>query len=168
MEEQKKNRDSVMEEADWETEQNDFDLPDEDEREEAEDPKKDRVIHNPLAFLVLCFLVFSLPILWFFGIGNPVNADEIFVGDIVELDNGKLEIPLMIGNGDSATVFTITTQDIENDILILKPRFSLAGIYHSDRTVVESKVSAEEIREIWIQGDDETDRQRIWIRDSNE
>lgn len=137
------------------------------EPEEAEeDPKKDRMIQNPFIFLLLCLLMFSLPVLWFFGVGNPVNADEILVGEITELDDGRLEIPLIIGNGSSATVFTITTQDLEDDILILKPRFSLAGIYHSHRTVVESKVPADELKEIWIQGDDENDRQRIWVNES--
>ena len=153
-------------------EKNELDYYDEDElfqeerSEEEEDPKKDRVIQNPLVFLLLCLLMFSLPILWFFAVGNPVNADEILVGEIVELDNGKLEIPLILGNGSSATVFTITTQEKEEDILILKPRFSLAGIYHSDRTVVETKISADELKEIWIQGDDENDRQRIWINEN--
>ena len=51
--------------------------------EETEDPKKDRVIQNPFVFLLLCLLMFSLPVLWFFGVGNPVNADEILVGEIV-------------------------------------------------------------------------------------
>ena len=152
-----------------EEEQMDYDAFDDEERrpmeEEEEDPKKDKVIQNKLVFLLLCLLMFSLPLLWFFGMGNPVNADEILVGDIVELDNGKLESPLMIGTGDSATVFTITTQEVEENILILKPRFSLAGIYHSDHTVVESKVPAAELSEIWIQGDDENDRQRIWVNE---
>ena len=134
--------------------------------EETEDPKKDRVIQNPFVFLLLCLLMFSLPVLWFFAVGNPVNADEILVGEIVELDNGNLEIPLIIGNGSSATVFTITTQEKEEDVLILKPHFSLAGIYHSHRTVVETKVSADELKEIWIQGDDENDRQRIWVNEN--
>lgn len=145
---------------------NDELLDEERSEEEAEDPKKDRVIQNPFTFLLLCLLVFSLPILWFFAVGNHVNADDVLVGEIVELDNGKLEIPLIIGNGSSATVFTITTQEKEEDILILKPRFSLAGIYHSHRTVVETKVPADELQEIWIQGDDENDRQRIWINEN--
>ena len=153
-------------------EKNELDYYDEDElfqeerSEEEEDPKKDRVIQNPFVFLLLCLLMFSLPILWFFAVGNPVNADEILVGEIAELDNGKLEIPLILGNGSSATVFTITTQEKEEDILILKPRFSLASIYHSHRTVVETKISADELKEIWIQGDDENDRQRIWINEN--
>ena len=153
-------------------EKNELDYYDEDElfqeerSEEEEDPKKDRVIQNPFVLLLLCLLMFSLPILWFFAVGNPVNADEILVGEIVEMDNGKLEIPLILGNGSSATVFTITTQEKEEDILILKPRFSLAGIYHSHRTVVETKISADELKEIWIQGDDENDRQRIWVNEN--
>lgn len=150
-------------------EKNELEYYDDDElldEEQTEDPKKDRVIQNPFVFLLLCLLMFSLPVLWFFGVGNPVNADEILVGEIVELDNGKLEIPLIICNGSSATVFTITTQEKKEDILILKPRFSLAGIYHSDRTVVETKVPANELKEIWIQGDDENDRQRIWVNEN--
>ncbi len=153
-------------------EKNELDYYDEDElfqeerSEEEEDTKKDRVIQNPFVFLLLCLLMFSLPILWFFAVGNPVNADEILVGEIVELDNGKLEVPLMIGTGDSAAVFTITTQELEDDTLILKPRFSLAGIHHSDRTTVTTKVSADELSEIWIQGDDKNDRQRIWINEN--
>ena len=153
-------------------EKNELDYYDEDElfqeerSEEEEDTKKDRVIQNPFVFLLLCLLMFSLPILWFFAVGNPVNADEILVGEIVELDNGKLEIPLILGNGSSATVFTITTQEKEEDILVLKPRFSLAGIYHSHRTVVETMVPADELKEIWILGDDENDRQRIWVNEN--
>ncbi len=143
------------------------DLYDENEEEELEeDPKKDRVIQNPLRFLLLCLLMFSLPVLWFFAVGNPVNAEDILVGEITELEDGKLNIPLIIGNGSSATVFTITTQDLEEDTLILKPRFSLAGIYHSHRTVVETKVPADKLKEIWIQGDDENDRQRVWVNES--
>ena len=137
----------------------------ENEEEQEEDPKKDRVIQNPFVFLLLCLLMFSLPVLWFFGVGNPVNADEVMVGEIVELEDGRLEIPLMIGTGDSAAVFTVTTQKVEGNTLILKPRFSLAGIHHSDRTVVETKVSSDELSEIWIQGDDENDRQRIWVNE---
>ena len=145
----------------------DYDDDDEwDDREEIEeeDPKKDRVIQNPLAFLLLCFVMFSIPILWFFGIGNPVNADYIAVGKISTTETGTLEIPLqMIG---SAEAFTITTQELEGDILYLKPRFTLVNILHSSgNTVVETKVPADQLSEIWIQGDDETDRQRIWVNE---
>lgn len=132
--------------------------------EEEEDPKKDKVIQNKFVFVLLCLLMFSLPLLWFFGIGNPVNADAIMVGEIRELTDGKLEIPLMLA--DSAVAFTITAQDLEDDVLIIKPRFTLCNLLHdSGNVVVTSKAPADKLKEIWIQGDDETDRQRIWINE---
>lgn len=146
-------------------EYDDMDEFDEREEEEAEeDPKKDRMIQNPLTFLLLCFLMFSIPILWFFGIGNPVNADYIATGDITVTEEGTLRIPLMMIG--SAEAFTITTQELEGDVLYIKPRFTLVNVLHSSgSTVVETKVSADELSEIWIQGDDESDRQRIWVNE---
>ena len=155
-----------LEELEFEEyEEHDYDNEWDDREEmEEEDPKKDRVIQNPLTFLLLCLLMFSIPVLWFFGIGNPVNADYIAVGAITSTETGTLEIPLqMLG---SAEAFTITTQELEGDILYLKPRFTLVNILHSSgNTVVETRVPADQLSEIWIQGDDENDRQRIWINE---
>lgn len=132
--------------------------------EEEEDPKKDKVIQNKLVFLLLCLMTFSLPLLWFFGVGNPVNADEVMVGEIMELSDGRLEIPLMLEG--SVVAFTVTSQEVEDDVLIIKPRFTLVNILHdSGNTVITSKTPADELREIWIQGDDENDRHRIWINE---
>ena len=39
-------------------------LDEEQNEEETEDSKKDRVIQNPFVFLLLCLLMFSLPVLW--------------------------------------------------------------------------------------------------------
>ncbi len=160
--------DEKKEYEDWNEEEFDeeYDYDDEwedrEEEFEEEDPKKDRVIQNPLTFLLLCFLMFSIPVLWFFGIGNPVNADYIAVGEITTTEQGTLQIPLMMMG--SAEAFTITTQELEGDILYLKPRFTLVNVLHSSGgTVVETKVPADELSEIWIQGDDENDRQRIWV-----
>ena len=55
---------------------------------EEDDPKKDKVIQNKLLFVGLCIVVFLIPVLWFFGVGNPVNADGIFIGDITTLEDG--------------------------------------------------------------------------------
>lgn len=129
-------------------------------QEEEEDPKKDRVIQNPLVFLLLCLLVFSLPVLWFFGMGNPINTDGIYVGEITRTEEGTLEIPL--GMTGSATAFTVTTQTVEDDALIIKPRFSLVGIHKSGTIVIETKVPADEVDYIYIQGDDESDRLLVW------
>ncbi len=132
----------------------------EQQNEIEEDPKKDRVIQNPLVFLLLCLLVFSLPVLWFFAVGNPINTDGIYVGEIIKTEQGTLEIPL--GMMGSATAFTITTQTLEDDTLIIKPRFSLVGIHKSGTTTIETKVPADEVDYIYIQGDDENDRLLVW------
>ncbi len=127
---------------------------------EEEDPQKDKVIKNKLLFVLLCFVVFMIPVLWFFGVGNPVNADGILVGNITRLEDGRLEIPLMMEG--SAVAFTITTQELDGDILLIKPRFSLVGLHKSGSTTITTKVPVDEIAYIYIQGDDETDRLMIW------
>jgi len=127
---------------------------------EEEDPKKDRVIQNKLLFVGLCIVVFLLPVLWFFGIGYPVNADGVFIGNITQLEDGRLEIPLMLEG--SAVAFTITTQDLEEDALLIKPRFSLVGLHKSGSVTITTKVPVGEVDYIYIQGDDESDRLMIW------
>lgn len=127
---------------------------------EEDDPKKDRVIQNKLLFVVLCFVVFMVPVLWFFGVGNPVNADGVFVGNITRLEDGRLEIPMMLEG--SAVAFTITTQELEEDTLLLKPRFSLVGLHKSGSVTITTKVPVDEVDYIYIQGDDESDRLMIW------
>ncbi|MBP1582046.1 MAG: hypothetical protein J6A26_06595 [Oscillospiraceae bacterium] len=144
----------------WEEDDLDAEHQQEDSEEEE---KKDHVIANKLAFVVLCIFVFLIPVLWFFGIGYPVNADGVFVGEIRQTEEGKLEIPMMLEG--SAVAFTITTQELEEDRLILKPRFALVGLHQSGSTTVETKVPADELQEVWIQGDDENDRQLIWEKE---
>ncbi len=127
---------------------------------EEEDPKKDKVIQNKMKFLLLCLLVFSLPVLWFFAVGNPISTNGVYVGEVIETEQGTLNIHLgMVG---SATAFTVTTQEVEGDTLIIKPRFSLVGIHKSGVTNIETKVPVDEVDYIYIQGDDETDRILVW------
>ncbi len=151
--EQEKDRDDLDELYD--------ELYDEEQQNEIEeDPKKDRVIQNPLVFLLICLLVFSLPVLWFFAVGNPISTSGIYVGEIVRTEQGTLEIPL--GMFGSATAFTITTQTLEDNALIIKPRFSLVGIHKSGTTLIETKVPVDEVDYIYIQGDNKQDRLLVW------
>lgn len=127
---------------------------------EEDDPKKDKVIQNKLLFLLICIVVFFVPVLWFFGIGYPINADGVYVGSITQLQDGRLEIPLTMEG--SAVAFTITTQELEGDSLIIKPRFSLVGFHKSGSTTIITKVPVDEVDYIYIQGDDENDRLMVW------
>ena len=127
---------------------------------EEDDPQKDKVIKNKMLFLLLCIAIFLLPVLWYFGIGYPVNADGIFIGSITTLEDGRLEIPMTLEG--SAVAFTFTTQKLEGDSLIIKPRFSLVGIHKSGVTTITTKVSADEVDYIYIQGDNKADRLLVW------
>ena len=71
-----------------------------------------------------------------------------------------MEIPLMMEG--SAVAFTVTTQELEGDSLIIKPRFSLVGLHKSGSVTITTKVPADEVDYIYIQGDDETDRLMVW------
>ena len=101
-----------------------------------------------------------MPILWFFAVGSPISTNGIYVGEVIETEQGTLNIHL--GMAGSATAFTITTQEVEGDTLIIKPRFSLVGIHKSGVTNIETKVPVDEVDYIYIQGDDETDRILVW------
>ncbi len=138
------------------------DLKERDETPEQyeEGDRKDKVIANKFIFFLLCLLMFSIPVLWFFGYGIPVDTDAVFVGDIAETQEGTLEVPLRLSS--SGLAFTVTTQQEEDGILTLRPRASLVGLHQSGSTTVKVKFPAEELREIWLEGDDENDRLRIW------
>ncbi len=143
-----------------------YDIDEDINREEANDDgesdENDKVIKNKFAFFLLCLLMFSLPVLWFFGVGIAVDTDAVFVGNIVEQE-GTVEVPLQISS--SGLAFTITTQQEDEGIVSLKPRVSLVGLHHSGSTTVKVKVPADEIKEIWLEGDDENDRLRIWVNE---
>ena len=130
------------------------------QEDEDDDPRKDRVIQNKFKFLLLCLLVFCIPVLWFFGVGNPISTDGVYVGEIRKTEQGTLEIPL--GMTGSASAFTITMQELEGDTLIIKPYFTLVGIHKSGTTVIETKVPVDEVDYIYIQGDNESDRVLVW------
>lgn len=127
---------------------------------EEDDPKKDRVIQNKLLFLLLCLLVFCIPVLWFFGVGFPANADHVWVSQVRELEDGRIELTLDMS--DSAFAYTMVTQSVEDNMLLIKPRVSLVGLHRSGRTTVTTKVPVDELAYIYIQGDDENDRQLVW------
>lgn len=132
----------------------------EDNFSQNEDNKNDKVIISKIRFILLCLAVFMIPVLWFLGVGIPVDTDEISVGEIVQAEDGTLQIPLSIHS--SAIAFTITTQEIQGNSLIIKPRASLVGIHHSGSTLISTKFSGDEFNEIYIQGDDENDRLKIY------
>ncbi len=150
------------EELDDDMEESFDDMDDNEEMGEnrEEEERNDKVIQNKVVFALLCLLMFSLPVLWFFGVGIPVDTDAVFVGNIVETADGKMEVPLQISS--SGLAFTVTTQHEEDGVLTLKPRASLVGLHQSGSTTISIKVPAEELKEIWLEGDDENDRLRIW------
>ncbi len=132
---------------------------------ENEEEREDHIIVSKLKIAVLILFIVLIPVLWFFGIGIPVDTDAVFVGDITETEDGSLEIPLHITS--SALAFTVTTQQTEEDALILKPRASLVGLHHSGSTAVKVKIPREELSVIYLQGDDESDRLEIWRNEKN-
>ena len=132
----------------------------EDNSNQDENNKNDKVIISKIRFILLCLAVFMLPVLWFFGIGIPVDTNEISVGEIVQTEDGTLKIPISIHS--SAIAFTVTTQEIQGNSLIIKPRGSLVGIHHSGSTVISTKFSVDEFDDVYLQGDDENDRLKIY------
>ncbi len=143
-----------------------YDIDEELDREEANDDSEsdenDKVIKNKFVFFLLCLVMFSLPVLWFFGVGIAVDTDAVFVGNIVE-QNGTMEVPLRLSS--SGLAFTVTRQQEEEGIVTLKPRASLVGLHQSGSTTIKVKAPSSEIKEIWLEGDDENDRLRIWVNE---
>lgn len=129
--------------------------------EEPQEEEKDEGIHfSKLKVALLALFLLALPLLYYFGVGFPISLEGVHVGDIAPQEDGFLEVPLTMSH--SALAFTVTTQQLEDGDVIIKPRASLVGLHKSGSTVVRVKVPTKDLQRLYLQGDDESERILLW------
>jgi len=128
--------------------------------EEPENETEERIHVSKLKVALLALFLLALPLLYYFGVGFPINLEGVNVGSISVQEDGYLNVPLTMNQ--SALAFTITTQQQKDGDVIIKPRASLVGLHKSGSTVVRVKVPLEDLGRLYLQGDDENERILLW------
>lgn len=132
------------------------------EQQEEQVPEKEEpMIRSKVKFAALILVVFLIPVMGFLTIGMAAEPQELAVGKIQTLEDGRLEIPL--STSSSGLAFCMVGQQEKDAVLTLKPRLSLVSFLHSDGSVqVQTKKPADQLTAVFLEGTENEPPRQIW------
>ena len=124
-------------------------------------PGRERMVKNHWKVALFCIAIALAPIVGFLTVGISADTQSMGIQYVETREDGKMVFRLYLEG--SGVAFSMVTQSMEGDVLVIKPRVSLVSVFHKKgQADVITKLPIDEIGEIQLQGENQQDRELVW------
>lgn len=124
-------------------------------------PGRERMVKNRWKVALFCIAIALAPIVGFLTVGISADTQSMGIQYVETREDGKMVFRLYLEG--SGVAFSMVTQSMEGDVLVIKPRVSLVSVFHKKgQADVITKLPIDEIGEIQLQGENQQDRELVW------
>lgn len=119
------------------------------------------MVKNRWKVALFCIAIALAPIVGFLTVGISADTQSMGIQYVETREDGKMVFRLYLEG--SGVAFSMVTQSMEGDVLVIKPRVSLVSVFHKKgQADVITKLPIDEIGEIQLQGENQQDRELVW------